>query len=153
MKKIKLVLFTFFITIFICSFGLVHASGELIPEPNEVISEESHTEKIEISGEKGNGSSTTINNLTSKDKEIDRYTEALGGNRFNGTALYYLQMARKYSYPIIFVLLVIASLNYFIIGNKKLDKRENGFRMLVTLIIGLIVFQILPLLFSIVVRS
>ncbi len=122
----------------ILSFSIAFASGEKIEE-NDAKSVE--TSKIEISGEIGNASSTTINNLTQKDKEIEEYTKALKGNKTNGTVLYYLKLARVYSYPIIFVLMVIASLNYFIIGNKKLEKKENGFRMLVTLIVGLIVFQ------------
>ena len=130
--------------IVILSMSLAFASGDWVKQ-------ETADEKIEISGEMGNASSTTINNLTSKDKKIDEYTKALKGDRTNGTVLYYLELARKYSYPVIFVLMVIASLNYFIIGNKKLDKRESGFRMLVTLIVGLIVFQVLPLLFAIMV--
>ena len=130
--------------IVILSMSLAFASGDGVKQ-------ETADEKIEISGEMGNASSTTINNLTSKDKKIDEYTKALKGDRTNGTVLYYLELARKYSYPVIFVLMVIASLNYFIIGNKKLDKRESGFRMLVTLIVGLIVFQVLPLLFAIMV--
>ena len=129
----------------ILSMSLAFASGD------EVKQDSSDDARIEISGEMGNASSTTINNLTSKDKKIDEYTKALKGDRTNGTVLYYLELARKYSYPVIFVLMVIASLNYFIIGNKKLDKRESGFRMLVTLIVGLIVFQVLPLLFAIMV--
>ncbi len=143
MKKL-LPLLGVLITI-ILSVSVAFASGD---EPEVVSSNDS---KIEISGEMGNASSTTINNLTSKDKEIEEYTKALKGNRTNGTVLYYLKQARLYSYPVIFVLMVIASLNYFIIGNKKLEKRENGFRMLVTLVVGLIVFQILPLLFAILV--
>ena len=128
----------------VLSFSLAFASGD---EPQVSSTNDS---KIEISGEMGNASSTTINNLTSKDEKIKKYSEALG-DKTNGTVLYYLELARKYSYPVIFVLMVIASLNYFIIGNKKLEKRENGFRMLVTLVVGLIVFQILPLLFAIIV--
>ena len=131
--------------IFILSFSLAFASGDTAKE------EAAQSSKIEISGEVGNASSTTINNLTSKEEEIEQYTKALKGNRTNGTVMYYLVLVRLYSIPVIFILMVIASLNYFIIGNKKLEKRESGFKMLVTLIVGLIVFQILPLLFAIIV--
>ncbi len=133
------------LVIVILSASLAFASGD------EAELSSNNDSKIEISGEMGNASSTTINNLTSKDKEIEEYTKALKGNRTNGIVLYYLKLVRLYSYPVIFVLMVIAALNYFIIGNKKLEKRESGFRMLVTLIVGLIVFQILPLLFAIIV--
>ena len=149
MKRFLTVLVVLLIAIL--SISVVFASGDEKIEETTTNKTETTTTKIEISDEVGNASSTTINNLTEKDKKIEEYTKALKGNKTNGTVLYYLELARVYSYPVIFVLMVIAALNYFIIGNKKLDKRESGFRMLVTLVIGLIVFQILPLLFAIIV--
>ena len=89
------------LVIVILSFSIAFASGD---EPQAISENDS---KIEISGEMGNASSTTINNLTSKDKSIEEYTKALNGDRTNGTVLYYLVMARKYSYPVIFILMVI----------------------------------------------
>ena len=90
--------------------------------------------------------------LTSKDEEIKKYSEDLGSTT-NGTVYYYLMMIQKYSVPVCFIGLTIASLNFFIIGNKKLDKREQGFGMLIAFGLGLIVFQVLPLLFAIIVAG
>lgn len=147
MKKYLIIMVVFIVAIL--SINCAFASGDVATDKPEETN--SYTTDIKISGEIGNASSTTINNLSEKDRKIEENTKALKGNRTNGTVLYYLELARLYSYPVIFVLMVIASLNYFIIGNKKLDKRESGFRMLVTLIVGLIVFQILPLIFAIIV--
>lgn len=106
----------------------------------------------QVSGELSDASNTTIKNLTSKDEEIKKYSEDLGSVT-NGTVYYYLMMIQKYSVPVCFIGLTIASLNFFIIGNKKLDKREQGFGMLIAFGLGLIVFQVLPLLFAIIVAG
>jgi len=167
-KKLSIALLSILFVIF--SFSLIFADTEEVSEGNTlVVSEENEdTSKEETKKEEtkkkdsnedalddrmGNASKTTISNVTSKDEKIKKYTEQLGGNKTNGTVLYYLWEIQRYSIPVCFVGLVIASLNFFIIGNKKLEKRESGFRMLVTLIVGLIVFQVLPLLFAIIVAG
>lgn len=104
----------------------------------------------ELEDRRGNASLTTIENLTTKEEKIAYYTEKCG-NATNGTILYYLYEIQKYSIPVFFIFIVVASLNFFIIGNKKLDKREQGFSMLISSCIGLIIFQVLPLLFAILV--
>ncbi len=136
----------------------IFASGDVIvkeeAKPAVTASSSKTAETTEIQEEKlSNASKKTQKNLVSKEEKIRENTEKLGGNRTNGTVLYYLELVRSYSYPVCFVGMVIASLNFFIIGNKKLEKRESGFKMLVTLIVGLIVFQVLPLLFAIVVAG
>ena len=151
MKKISLFLAAMIIATFAGS--MVFASGEIEDKSSKnetvVTSSKKDDDEIELS----NASKTTHKNLASKEEDIQRYTEKLGGDRTNGTVLYYLKLVQWYSIPVCFVGLVIASLNFFIIGNKKLDKREQGFKMLVTLIVGLIVFQVLPLLFAIAVAG
>ena len=155
MKKISMIVVVVMIALFTASFSL--ASGEISADTSQSSIQETSSEPYklpdEVKSEKGNASKTTLKNLASKDEKIRKYTEALGGNKTNGTVLYYLYEVQKYSIPVCFVGLVIASLNFFIIGNKKLDKREQGFRMLVSIIVGLIVFQVLPLLFAIIVAG
>lgn len=107
----------------------------------------------EMEERQGNASITTIGRLETKEEKIEYYTEKCGGNATNGTVLYYLHLIQQYSIPVCFILLVIASLNFFIIGNKKLEKREQGFSMLIGSGLGLIVFQVLPLLFAIIVAG
>ena len=106
----------------------------------------------ELEDRNGNASITTIERLKTKEEKIAYYTEKCG-NSTNGTVMYYLYEIQKYSIPVCFIGLVIASLNFFIIGNKKLDKREQGFSMLIAFGLGLIVFQVLPLLFAILVAG
>ena len=155
MKKISLLVAALLLATFASS--TIFASGDVIvkEEAKPAVTASSKTaETTEIQEDKlSNASKKTQKNLVSKEEKIRENTEKLGGNRTNGTVLYYLELVRSYSYPVCFVGMVIASLNFFIIGNKKLEKRESGFKMLVTLIVGLIVFQVLPLLFAIVVAG
>lgn len=144
------------------AFSTVFASGDFESDTSVKVEDKVETKKEEIkvtSSEEiqedkiSDASKKTQKNLVSKEEKIRQNTEKLGGNRTNGTVLYYLELVRSYSYPVCFIGLVIASLNFFIIGNKKLEKREQGFKMLVTIIVGLIVFQVLPLLFAIIVAE
>lgn len=100
-----------------------------------------------------NASETVIKNMTSREQKIAEYTQKYGGDAFHGKTAYYLGFAQKYSIPVCFIGLAIGALNFFIIGNKKLDKREQGFGMIIAFLLGLVVFQVLPLLFAIVVAG
>lgn len=131
----KRVITVFMIVMMLCSFSLVAFA-------------ETDTEMLS-----SNASDTVIKNVTSREEKIAEYTKKYGGDAFYGKTAYYLGVAQKYSIPICFIGLAIGALNFFIIGNKKLDKREQGFGMIVAFLLGLVVFQVLPLLFAIVVAG
>lgn len=131
----KRVITVFMIVMVLCSFSLVAFA-------------ETDTEMLS-----SNASDTVIKNVTSREEKIAEYTKKYGGDAFYGKTAYYLGVAQKYSIPICFIGLAIGALNFFIIGNKKLDKREQGFGMIVAFLLGLVVFQVLPLLFAIVVAG
>ncbi len=151
LKKISLI-----ISALILSMSFLFVSNVMadnLPETSTETTQSSKDENTELDNPYGNASKVTISRLKTKEEKIAYYTEALGGNKTNGVVLYWLNVVKDYSVPVCFVLLVIAALNFFIIGNKKLDRREKGFSMLVTLIVGLIVFQVLPFLFAIIVAG
>ncbi len=155
MKRITLILVAMLIVL--STISPVFASGEEKTAETTVVSasqEDSKNDEKKFS----DATTTTKNNLTSKDEKLRIYMAPVseggkGLSSLNAHVLYILEQVRLYSYPVIFIGLVIASLNFFIIGTKKLDKREQGFNWIVTLIIGLIVFQVLPLLFAIIVAG
>lgn len=105
------------------------------------------------SGVTSNASKTVLNNVKNREEKIAEYTAKYGGDAVYGKTAYYLNLAQKYSIPICFIGLAIGALNFFIIGNRKLEKREQGFGMIVAFLLGLVVFQVLPLLFAIVVAG
>lgn len=96
----------------------------------------------EFENRNGNASETTINRIITNEIKKEEYSQKYG--EFKGMTLYYFEMLRKYIIPVCFIGLTIASLNYCIIGNKKLEKKEQGFQMILTFGIGIIVFTFLP---------
>ena len=112
-----------------------------------------YAETAEVEAPKSNASETVINNMTSKEQKIAEYTKKYGGDAFYGQTAYWLAVIQKYSIPVCFIGLAIGALNFFIIGNKKLDKKEQGFGMIVMFLLALVVFQVLPLLFAIIVAG
>ncbi len=156
MKRITTILLALLIVL--CSFSFAFASGENPLDNGETTVATSDSKASKEEQKFSNATTTTKNNLKSKDEKLRIYMAPIseggrGLSSINAHVLYYLELAQLYSYPICFIGIVIGSLNFFIIGNKKLDKREQGFNMLVTLILGLIVFQVLPLLFAIIVAG
>lgn len=99
-----------------------------------------------------NAIETTNENLNKKDKLIAEYSEKYGSET-NGTIAYVLYIVQKASIPICFLGLVYGALNYFIIGNKKLEKKEQGFSMICSFLIGFVFFQVVPLIFAIAVAG
>jgi hypothetical protein len=155
-KRITTILLALLIVL--CSFSFAFASGENPLDNGETTVATSDSKASKEEQKFSNATTTTKNNLKSKDEKLRIYMAPIseggrGLSSINAHVLYYLELAQLYSYPVCFIGIVIGSLNFFIIGNKKLDKREQGFNMLVTLILGLIVFQVLPLLFAIIVAG
>lgn len=111
--------------------------------------EEDITEEI---AQSSNASKVTLKNLESKEEKIAYYTEKYG-DKTEGTVAYYISIAQKYSIPVCFLGLIWGAFNCFIIGNKKLQKREQGFNMIIGFIIGLVVFQSIPLIYAMFVAG
>ena len=97
-------------------------------------------------------SEKVLENVTESDRKkanyIDKYND-----EFFGTIAYGLDWLRIYSLPVIFIIMIIGSFNFLIIGNKKLDKKEQGYSMIVFSVIALVVFNVLPLLYAVIVAG
>ncbi len=95
---------------------------------------------------------TVVNRISRKEKRIaeltDKYNDAVYGK-----VAYYLEVAQKYSLPICFIGIAIGSFNFLIVGNKKLDKKEQGYGWIVGFVIGLVVFNVMPLIFALFVAG
>lgn len=94
--------------------------------------------------------------LTSmKDKatqELQDYTDRYGSETYGFTA-YILNKVRIYSIPFCFIGIAIGAIYQYVIGIRKLDVRDKGFNLLIAFVTILIICQILPLIFAIVVKG
>lgn len=90
-----------------------------------------------------------------KDKELktlEDYRNAYGSDSYGLTA-FLLNKVRIYSIPFGFVTIIIAAIYQYIIGLKKLDVRDKGFGLMIASITLVVICQVLPLVFAIVVKG
>ena len=126
----------FFIIVSIIGINSVYAANTTVE--NEIISNETKSQLIEI-----------------KEKELPKledYKEAYGSDTY-GLVAYILNKVRVYSIPIAFVGIAISAIYQFVIGIRKLDVRDKGYGAMIGIVTMLIICQVLPLIFTIVVKG
>ena len=135
-KLMKKVLIVFAIMLSIIGINYVYAANTNVS--GEIISEETKSQLVEI-----------------KDKElksIEDYNEAYGSTTY-GLVAYILDKVRVYSIPVAFLGIAIAAIYQYVIGIRKLDVRDKGFNAMIGIVTMLIICQVLPLIFTIVVKG
>ena len=70
-----------------------------------------------------------------------------------GVAAYILNIVRIYSIPFCFVGIAVGSIYQYVLGIRKLDVRDRGFMLIITFVTILLICQVLPLIFAIVVNG
>ena len=85
-------------------------------------------------------------------KTLQEYKDAYGSDAYGLTA-YLLNRIRIYSIPFGFVAIIIAAIYQYIIGLKKLDVRDKGFALMIASVTIVVICQVLPLVFAIVVKG
>ena len=102
-----------------------------------------------------NSETATTNLVELKDKalkSLEDYQAAYGNDTY-GLAAYLLNIVRIYSIPFGFIGIVIAAIYRYVIGIRKLDVQDKGFGVLVAIITVMVICQVLPLIFAIVVKG
>ena len=86
-------------------------------------------------------------------KTLEDYKEAYGGSDAYGLTAYLLNRIRVLSIPFGFIGIVISGIYQYVIGIRKLDVRDKGFIIMMAIITLMVICQILPLIFTIVVKG
>jgi len=138
MKKI-LALTSIFIslTLILISSTPVYAETEN-SEDNEVLESENASDFYKIK-------ETAIG-------KIEQYTEKYGSKAYGITAMI-LDTVRIYSIPFCILGIAVGAIYQYIIGIRRLDIRDRGFNLIIAFVTILVIAQILPLVFTIVVRG
>lgn len=134
-KHINIAIVFIFILMIICALSYktyATTSGE------EVLKSDQATELLEI---KQTAKSTL-------DDYIDKY-----GSRPFGVAAYILNGIRIYSIPFCFVGIAIGAVYQYVLGIRKLDVQEKGLAMIASFVTILLICQVLPFIFAIVVNG
>lgn len=131
------------IAIFISSFYVVNA--EEISKTESIPSEQEQ----EASSETAKTLKEAKQNVSDK---LQKYVDDYGSYPY-GVAAMVLNTIRIYSIPFCFVGIVISSIYQYMLGIRKLDVRDKGFNLMVTFVTLLLICQVLPLIFAIVVHG
>ncbi len=105
-----------------------------------------------ITEEKKTGTEQLLEIRDNAKKKLEDYVEDYGSEAY-GLAAYILNMVRIYSIPFCFIGIAIGAIYQYVIGIRKLDERDRGFVMIIGFVTILVLAQVLPLVFAIVVRG
>ena len=133
MKKLIIPIFIFFIVLGL--FSVAYA------EPLQQIQSVTTQAESELVGMKSD-----------VEKEIQNYEELYGSKSYGFTA-YILNKIQIFSIPLCFLGIAIGSIWQYVIGIRRMDIRDRGFGLIIAFITILVICQILPLVFAIVVQG
>lgn len=85
-------------------------------------------------------------------KKLEDYQEAYGSESYGLTA-YVLSRIQIYSIPFCFLGIAISAIYQYVLGIRKLDVRDKGFTIMISIVTLFIIAQVLPLVFAIVVKG
>ena len=85
-------------------------------------------------------------------KTMDDYKAKYGSDTY-GMVAYILHLVQVYSIPIGLVGIAFCAIFEYVIGMKRLDIRDKGFNSMIAAVTIIIICQILPLIFAVVVKS
>ena len=92
----------------------------------------------------------TVNLVKLKDNQLKTLQDYQAAYGF---AAYALNIIRIYSIPFGFVGIAISGIYRYVIGIRKLDVRDKGFGAMIGIITVMVICQVLPLVFAIVVKG
>ncbi len=82
---------------------------------------------------------------------LEDYKQKYGSDSY-GFVAYILNIIRVYSIPFCFLGIAISAIYQYVIGIRHLETNETGLVLMVTFVTLLVICQILPLAFAIVVK-
>ncbi len=126
------------ILIFTCLLVTLSFASETAKSSDELISNETKSQLIEIKE----------NEL----KSVEDYNAAYGGAPY-GLVAYIINKVRIFSIPLAVLGIAICSIYEYVIGHRHIENRQKGFNGMITVVTLLVVCQVLPLVYAIVIKG
>lgn len=98
---------------------------------------------------------TTSQLLEMKEKELkslEDYQKKYGSDTYGLTA-YVLNRVRVFSIPFCFLGIALSAIYQYVLGIRKLDTRDKGFGLMISIVTIFVICQVLPLVFALVVKG
>ena len=108
--------------------------------------------KNTIESLQNNSMTNLVKMKDSEKKSLEDYQQSYGSESYGLTA-YILSRIQIYSIPFCFLGIAISAIYQYVLGIRKLDTRDKGFAIMISIITLFIIAQILPLIFAIVVKG
>lgn len=128
--KILAILAITFIVLFLCT-SLVQAAT------SQVIDNKTESKLVEMKDKAENS--------------LENYKEKYGSDTY-GFVAYILNIVRIYSIPFGFLGITVSAIYQYVVGRRHAENSERGAMMMITMVTLLVICQILPLAFAIVVK-
>lgn len=125
-------------TLILVSFTPVYATEDVEDESKEVLESDNASDFYKIK-EEASG-------------KIEQYSEKYGSKAYGITAMV-LDTVRIYSIPFCLLGIAVGAIYQYIIGIRRLDIRDRGFNLIIAFVTILVIAQVLPLIFTIVVKG
>ena len=100
----------------------------------------------------GENSTELLNIQESTNSKLAEYADKYGSKTY-GLVAWILNGLRIYSIPFCFIGIAVGSIYQYVIGIRRLDTRDKGFALIITFVTILLICQVLPLIFAIVVNG
>ena len=135
LKKVGAILMILLIVIGCCSYAFAETTES---EAQRALNSEHTTDLLDMQ--------------ESTKATLEDYIERYGSKTYGFVAMI-LAAVRIYSIPLCFMGIIVGSVYQYVIGIRKLDVRDKGFGMIITFVTILLICQVLPLIFAIVVSG
>ena len=133
MKKIAIALI-----ILLTIFSVFFINQYVFAEDSEILNTETGSQLVEIKEK--------------EQKELQDYVEIYGSESY-GFVAYVLGKIRIYSIPLCFLGIAVSAIYQYVIGIRKLDVRDKGLGLMISFVTLLVICQVLPLIFAVVVKG
>lgn len=148
MKKTLVSIAIIFCVILASTTVLATSSRVVVNNKNSVVETKNNDNNYDEEG--------TVSQLVElKDNEkntLEDYQNAYGSETYGLTA-YILNRIQIFSIPFCFVGIAISAIYQYVLGIRKLDTRDKGFAIMISIITIFVIAQVLPLIFAIVVKG
>lgn len=85
-------------------------------------------------------------------KSIEDYQKQYGNPAF-GVVAYILDKVRIYSIPFAILGIAVSAIYEYVLGTRHMEALDKGFNSMIAVVTALVVCQLLPLIFAIIVRG
>ena len=148
MKKNITIMFVTIMIIILGTFGInqVYAATNAA-NVNNTTTQNKSTEKVKTNETE----STLVERKEKEMKSLEDYKETYGSDAYGLTA-YILHKLQIYSIPFCFLGIMVGGIYNYVLGIRHLEIQEKGLALMVSFVTLAIICQVLPLVFTIVVK-